>query len=204
MVDYFAVLDEPRRPWLNPDELRSKFLILSAQVHPDRVHGADDATRQAAQTSYAELNAAFNCLREPKDRLRHLLELELGVKPKDVQGVPPDLMTLLMEVSRLCREVDAFLVEKAKVTSPLLQVQVFARGQEWTEGLMALQKRINSWREQLEAELKEIDASWRDNVKPDSPARLATLRRVEELYRLFSYFAKSSAQLQERIAQISF
>src|SRR4051794_20311166 len=109
MLDYFALLDEPRRPWIEPDQIRSKFLTLSAQVHPDRVHGADEATRQAAQARYAELNAAYNCLREPRDRLRHLLELELGAKPKDVQGVPPDLMALLMEVSRLCREVDAFL-----------------------------------------------------------------------------------------------
>jgi molecular chaperone HscB len=204
MLDYFALLDEPRRPWIEPDLIKSKFHALSAQAHPDRVHGKSDADRQKAQTRYAELNAAYNCLREPKDRLRHLLELELGAKPKDVQSLPPELMTLLMEVSRLCREVDSFLAEKTKVTSPLLQVQVFERGQEWTEQLMDLQKRIGSWREQLIDELKDIDASWHASARPDAPNRVATMNRLEDLYRMFSYFARSSGQLHERIAQISF
>ena len=37
MADYFALLDEPRRPWLDPEELKAKFHALTATVHPDRV-----------------------------------------------------------------------------------------------------------------------------------------------------------------------
>ena len=78
MTDFFALLDEPRRPWLESELLKQKFLALSATVHPDRVHNLGDAERAAAQERYTELNAAYNCLREPKDRLHHLLQLELG------------------------------------------------------------------------------------------------------------------------------
>src|SRR6267378_3594701 len=142
MTDYFALLDEPRRPWLDAEALKAKFLSLSADVHPDRVHGASPSVRESASQHFAQLNAAFNCLREPKDRLRHLLELELGAKPKDVQEIPPDLADLFIEIATLCREVDAFLGERAKVQSPLLRVQLFEHAQEWIDRLNVMQRRL--------------------------------------------------------------
>src|SRR6185503_437127 len=122
MTDYFALLEEPRRPWLDTESLKKKFLSRSSEVHPDRVHNAAEAEKQMASRHYAELNAAFNCLREPKTRLRHLLELELGTKPEDLQEIPPDLADLFLEVAGLRRQVDGFLAERAKVQSPLLRV----------------------------------------------------------------------------------
>ena len=124
MSDAFALLNEPRRPWLDAEALKQKVLPLSSAVHPDRFHSAPEAERQQATTRYTELNAAYNTLREPKERLLHLLELE-AAKPKDVQRIPPGTMDLFVEVGQLCRDVDAFIVEQAKVTSPLLKVQMF-------------------------------------------------------------------------------
>src|SRR5947209_7004515 len=142
-MDCFALLNEPRRPWLDSDQLKQRFLALSSEVHPDRVHNAPAAERQAADRRYSELNAAYNCLREPKDRLRHLLELERGAKPEDIERIPPGLMDEFFAVGKLCRDTDAFLAEKAAVTSPMLKVQIFERAQEWTEKLMALQRNVN-------------------------------------------------------------
>ena len=82
MIDYFTLLNEPRRPWLDAELLKQKFLALSATVHPDRVHNLGEAERAAAQERYTELNTAYNCLREPKERLQHLLQLELGALPR--------------------------------------------------------------------------------------------------------------------------
>ena len=201
MTDHFSILNEPRRPWLDPDSLKQKFLALSAEVHPDRVHGAPPPEKEAAQQRYMSLNASYNCLRDPKDRLRHLLELELAAKPKDIERIPPDLMDLFLEISQLCRQTDAFLTEKRATTSPLVQVQMFERSQEWTEKLMAIQTSLNSRRAELETELKTIDAAWSPVEKADhGPA----LPRLEELYRLFSYYARWGSQLQERIVQLAF
>jgi DnaJ-domain-containing protein 1 len=204
MTDYFSLLNEPQRPWLDPDALKQKFLVLSAEVHPDRVHNADPAEKEAAQQRYTAINTAYNNLREPKERLRHLLELELGAKPKDIQSIPADLMDLFLEVSQLCRQTDSFLAEKRAATSPLVQVQMFERGQDWTEELMALQTRLNSLREGLESDLKTIDADWAAAEKPTAVARGATLHRLEEMYRLFSYIARWGSQIQERIVQLAF
>ena len=203
MTDCFALFNEPRRPWLDPEALKQKFLTFSAQSHPDRVHNASDAEKGAAQQRYAELNAAYNCLREPKERLAHLLELEQGTKPKEIQDIPPALMDRFLEVSQLCRQADGFLAEKGSVTSPLLKVQMFERAQEWSERLAASQGQISSWHESLLVELRELDARWMSHGER-SAARELFLQRLEELSRLFSYYTRWSGQIQERIVQFSF
>jgi len=203
MTDYFALLKEQRRPWVDTDLLKQKFLALSAEVHPDRVHCAEESQKRAAQERYAELNAAYHCLREPKERLAHLLELETGAKPKQVQNVPSDLMNAFMEITNACRGADAFLAEKTATTSPLLRLQLFERGQEWTEELMALQQKINSWREELMARLKELDGEWEKERDSESAERRKVRESLESQCQLLGYFGRWSAQIQERIVQLS-
>ena len=203
MVDCYALLDEPRRPWIDPEALKQKFLSLSALVHPDRVHQAGTAEKQAAQRRYAELNAAYNRLREPRDRLRHLLELELGALPADIQQIPPQLVDLFMEVGQLNRDADAVLKEKSSISSPLLKVQLFERNQVWTEKLIALQNKLNDRTSRLLAELKAIDTEWA--AKPDdAEVRGKLLQRLEDLYRLLGYFGRWTNQIQERIVRLAF
>ena len=197
MFDYFALLDEPRRPWLDPELLKTKFLALSSKVHPDRVHHADEAERAAANSHYTEVNAAYNCLSELKDRLLHLLELERGVRPAALKNVPSETMDLFAEVAQLCREVDAFLTERNRTTSPMLKVQLFERGAEWTEKLKTVQQKLKMRHDELTQELKLMNRSW------GSPQNPKPLDRLEELYRHFSFLARWTEQLQERIVQLS-
>ena len=201
MTDNFALLNEPRRPWLDADLLKQKFLALSANLHPDKIHSASDAEKNAAAKKFAELNAAYNCLLEPKSRLLHLLELELGAKPKDIQQIPVALADLFAEVATVCKNADNFLAEKNKVTSPLLQVQLFERGQDWVEKLNVLQRKLNELREKLTDELKSLDAKW---ISTDAVSRKEILPKLEELYRLFGYFNRWNNQIQERVVQLSF
>jgi DnaJ-domain-containing protein 1 len=199
MTDNFALLNEQRRPWLDADLLKLKFLAQSANLHPDKIHSASDADKNAAAKKFAELNAAYNCLVEPKSRLLHLLELERGAKPKDIQQIPAALADLFAEVATACRNADSFLDEKNKNTSPLLQVQLFERAQEWIEKLNALQKKLNALREQLNTQLKSFDEQWSDlGMRED------VLIKLEELYRLFGYFNRWNKQIQERVTQLSF
>jgi len=198
MTDNFALLNEPRRPWLDPELLKAKFLTLSSVVHPDHIHNADKAEKLAATRRYTALNAAYNCLREPKERLLHLLELERGAKPVVVQSIPAGTMILFSEVAQLCREADAFLAEKNNVTSPLLKVQMFERGQEWTDKLNALQQKLSARRNELTVELKSMNAGW------ESPTNSRPLNRLEELYRNFSFVTRWMEQIREKLVQLSF
>ena len=205
MMDSFSLLNEPRRPWLDADALKARFLPLSAGAHPDRVHSEGEAGKLAANHRYAELNAAYQCLREPRDRLLHLLELELGAKPSDIQRIPPGTMDLFVEVGQLCRDVDGFITEKAAVTSPLLKVKIFERGMEWTDRLNELQQKIGAKRDELNAELRSLNALWESAPPVGDPARPAALplERLEQLYRIFSYIARWSEQIQERVVQLA-
>jgi DnaJ-domain-containing protein 1 len=201
MPDYFALLNEPRRPWLEADLLKQKFLAQSGSLHPDKIHLASDADKNVAAKQFAELNTAYNCLAEPKTRLLHLLALEMGAKPKDIQQIPKSLADLFAEVADACKSVDNFLAEKSNATSPLLQVQLFERGQDWVEKLNLLQRRLNELREQVLAQLKLLDAKW---ISVEENSRRALLPNLEELYRLFGYFNRWNNQLQERVVQLSF
>ena len=201
MTDYFDLFNEARRPWLDPEALKQKFLNLSAEVHPDRVHQATPEKQRAAQARYTELNAAYQCLREPKPRLRHLLELERGAKLDELQQVPQDLMDVFFNVSQSCRQVDAFLAGKAKAVSPMLKVQIFEQGLEWTDKLMAMQKEIIARLEQLSAEVKAVDLQWIE-AKPSS--RESLLNRLEAIARLLGFYERWGSQIQERIVRLSF
>jgi len=199
MTDYFALLNEPRRPWLDVDSLKQKFLSLSATAHPDKIHSASDADKNAAAKKFAELNAAYNCLAEPKSRLLHLLELESSAKPKEIQQIPNALADLFAEVATLCKNADAFLAEMRGNNSPLLRVQLFERSQEWIERLNLLQKRLGDLREDLNNQLKMFDEVW---VKSDGKVRKEFLPKLEGIYRLFGYFNRWSNQIQERMVQL--
>jgi curved DNA-binding protein CbpA len=205
MTDAFALLSEPRRPWLDADALKARFLPLSTAVHPDRVHGAPEAEKLAANGRYAELNAAFNTLREPRDRLLHLYELEAGAKPRDIQRIPPGTMDLFVEVGQTCRDTDAFLQRRSVSNSPMVKLQLMQAGLDWLDTLQALQGRVNAKRDELTAELRAMNAVWELAPPVGSPDRVKTLplERLELVYRAMSYVARWTEQIQERLVQLA-
>jgi DnaJ-domain-containing protein 1 len=205
MTDYFLLLNEPRRPWLDPESLKARFLLLSSEVHPDRFHSAAPAEREAAGRRYTELNTAWQCLTDPKDRLLHLLELERGAKPPNVQRIPPGTMDLFMEVGQRCREVDAFLAERSAVNSPVLKVRLFEKAMAWTDQLSAVQRDVNAKREALEADLRAMNGAWESAPPVGAPGRAAALPldQLEQIYRALSYVSRWTEQIQERMVQLA-
>ena len=205
MTDCFASFNEPRRPWLDQDTLKAKFLKLSAAAHPDRVHSSTDTEKQAATERYAVLNNAYKILLEPKDRLLHLIELERGTKPTGIEGVPPEIIESFTTVGQLCREVDSFIDERAKVISPLIKVQMFERGMEWIEQLNHLASKLDTHLSTLVAKLVVMNDLW-EKAPPLGDADRAEaleLDQLEQIYRSLSFVSKWIAQLRERILCLS-
>jgi hypothetical protein len=168
------------------------------------VHQSPESERVAANHRYSELNAAYNCLRDPKDRLRHLLELELGGKPADIQRVPPEMMDGHFAVAGLCREADNLIAESARISSPILKVQQFERNQELTEKLRARQQIINVRHEKLMKELESMNPAWLSRSANDAAQPELPLENLDAIYRELGYLTRWSAQLQERVVQLSF
>lgn len=205
MTDHFATLGLDRRPAVDLEDLTRRFRLAAGASHPDRVHEAEPTARQLATDQFAALNAAFNCLRDPKERLGHLLELELGAKPKEVQQLPADTMDLYVELGTTCRAVDVFLVEKAAVTSPVLQVALMEKGLEWTERLTTLQAKIGKQREELLELIPKLDVQWQNAPPVGSPDRRPALplERLEQIHRLLSYTTRWLAQVEERRVELT-
>lgn len=205
MTDYFALLGQPRLPWLDEQSLKKSFLGLSAALHPDRSHDAATEDKAKANHRYAELNAAFNCLSDPRHRLLHLLELELGKKPAEVQRIPPGTMDLFIEVGQVCRETDQYLERKRDAVSPLLKANIFREGTLWADKLMTLQARINGRQEELHRELASSVAGQRDAGSSGSGSQPLPLSmdRLEQIYRVLSYISRWNGQIQDRLVQLA-
>ncbi|MFM7214774.1 MAG: DnaJ family molecular chaperone [Verrucomicrobiota bacterium] len=204
-MDAFALLNEPRRPWVDVDALKTRFLAISSAAHPDRFHGVPETERLAATARYSELNTAYGILREPRDRLLHLIELEAGGKPKDIQRIPPGTMDLFIEVGQGCREADEFLKAKSEATSPMLKLSRMREAMGWIDRFQQLQGRVNAQRDRLMETVRELNAAW-DSAPPlGSPERSATLplEALEQTYRSFSYVERWTGQLQERLIQFA-
>lgn len=97
MTDAFALLQLPRQPWLDADEVRAAFQRLAATAHPDRSGSTADFT---------ELTRAYGLLREPASRLRHFLALaQPGLAP--VTEIPADLMEWFPRVAKTLQNAAA-------------------------------------------------------------------------------------------------
>ena len=204
LPDHFAVLGEPRRPWGEAEALKEKFLRRTGEVHPDRVHESAPEERRRAGELSAAVNAAYNLLREPKERLRHLIELETGARPAEVQTVPPGLTETAFAIGRLCRTADGLAQENERATSPLVQVGVFQRAQPVLEELTTLRAGLVVRRAELLAEIQALDAAWDAAPTVGDPSPPRPWERLAEIERLLGYFQRWLRQLDDRVVRLSF
>ena len=118
VTDHFAVLGLPRAAWTQAEELKERFLRLSAQQHPDAAGGSSEM--------FAKLNAAWQALREPAGCLRHFLELDhpatLAATP--AAHAPVELADLFMDIAALRQTGQKFRAKFATASSPLTRAML--------------------------------------------------------------------------------
>ena len=186
-MDAFALLDEPRQPWLDVEALKEKILARSAQTHPDKF--TDPAEKSDAHSRFAELNTAHETLRDPKRRLQHLLTLERGEKPAEIHDILPETADLFLQVGQLLRDVDPFLAGREAETSPIIKAQSFPEALDRLEQVNALLQTLQQQLAKLDAALKSLNENW------DCAA-------VEKLFHQFSYLQKWHQQLNDRAVRL--
>jgi len=201
MTDHFAVLGQPRRPWLDAEELKETFHKHASAVHPDRVHEQDATTREAAEARHTELNAAYQCLRNPKLRLEHLL-LERGSKPGDLRTIPDDVVQFFSEVGAVLRDTNALLAEKSQATPAIMRAGQIGKAMPLLEKISRLQTAIQMRLDGVTQELRALDGDW-DACLRDPARRETALATADKLYHLFGFFERWASQLQERSFQLT-
>jgi len=188
MTDYFALLEQPRAPWLDPAALKDAYHRKTLQAHPDAVAAGQE-------NDFAELNAAYQTLQDPKRRLHHLLSLE-NQAPAANQTVPAELQRLFLDLGALKQRADSVL-EKKRTASNALSASLVK------PEMLAVRSDVAAWREKIRTlmdaaneALREINSRWSSNQD-------AEISALSNLYLTFAYLGRWSEQLDEMAFQLS-
>lgn len=195
-ADHFARMGFAPRPWLEPEALQERFCALSSSTHPDK---AAEPLRQEAGARFAELNLAWQTLRQPRARILHLLEL-LGLeKPAHIQNVPEPIAALFATVAQTTHEADQLLRQKEAATaSPMLKVAFFERALLESDKIQQTQSALRARLLGVEQDLRQISQGWPEQGQPPSQ----TLARLQSAAAELGFLDRWSAQLAERLGAL--
>jgi curved DNA-binding protein CbpA len=185
MVDYFEVLALPGRAALGENEIHSAYATKSRTAHPD--HGGSEA-------SAAEVNAAYEALRTPEKRLKHLLELAAPEDAKAWRTVPLDdaMMSLFTTLGNALQAAENFLQRKSSAQSALAKALLMNEEMQHRERLEGIGFEIEKCRREMESQLPAFDSA----LQCDDSSKWQQLAAMQAR---FSYLAKWQTQIRERL-----
>ena len=194
MIDYFALLDQPHAPWLDPDKLKETYHQKTLRAHPDAQTSRSGAG--APEATFMSLNEAYQVLQDPKRRLHHLLSLEGAAPSSTDQTVPQHLHDLFPAVGALTQRAN-LLLEQIRATSnalsrSLLKPQILEVQNEARE----VRQKLQTLSDASLADLRQINPAWMKN-----PAE--QIEGLSNLYFAFAYLTRWSTQLDEITFQLS-
>lgn len=189
MTDYFALLEQPRAPWLDPAALKEAYHRKTLQSHPDTA--APDR-----ESDFAEFNEAYQVLQDPKRRLHHLLSLEDGTPPSANQTIPQELQELFLLVGALTQRANALLEKTRTVSNALSRSLLKPQIVELQKEVGSLREKVRNLNDGANEQLREINSAWQN----DRAGRVAALTN---LYFTLAYVGRWSGQLDELAFQLS-
>jgi curved DNA-binding protein CbpA len=183
--DYFATLGLPRAAAIDEQVLHRAYTEHSRHAHPD--HGGSEAAA-------ALVNAAYESLRQPEKRLKHLLELAGPSEAVAWRTVPldEDMMQLFSALSAAMDASAKFLDRKTKAASALARALLANEEMQHRDVLEQIGFKIEARKDGMEALLPSLDTAIKDQ-QPDGWKQLAATQAR------FAYLAKWQSQVRERL-----
>ncbi len=194
MTDYFALLNQPRRPWLEPEHVKQAFHARALQVHPDA-----QLQHEAASSSdalFAQLNEASQVLQDPKRRLQHLLTLEGHPPGRAPATTPPAIEELFPIVAAATHRAGAVVKNSAAATNALSRSLLKPELKTATNQLGAVRERARDLHERAIARLQQLDRSWSGEISHE-------LEQLRIVYVELSYITRWLSELDEKQLQLS-
>lgn len=184
-MDCFAVLGLPRSTVMNEQTLHRAYTGRSRDAHPD--HGGSEADS-------AQVNAAYETLRHPERRLKHLLDLAGPAEAKAWRTVPLDegMMSAFSDLSTAIDASAKFLERKERAASALARALLAGEEMRHREELERIGIEIETRKAGMEAQLPSLDSTLA-NRESDAWKQLAVMQAR------FAYLAKWQAQVRERL-----
>ena len=151
-VDYFSLLGLPAVYAIDKDELESRYLARSREVHPDRFVGAEARERVEALGATMELNEAYKILRDDVRRAEHLLARH-GVTIGGNEQLDPGF---LMEVLEAREELAEAQAAGDQLAIARLEEAMLDRRDAALEAMAALWDEVESGDVELDPALAQI------------------------------------------------
>ena len=174
---HFELFSLPQSYVLDRTELDARYRDMQRFVHPDRYASASDQERRISMQRAAQVNEAYEVLKDPLKRGRYLLELH-GHAVGDQQGSHQD---------------PAFLMQQMELREALAEI----RGQQDPlQALEQLAREIRSQYEALEASLAEAFEAGTDLEKA-----VTLVLRMQFYERLQQEVGELEAELEDELYQ---
>jgi len=187
--DYFAMLELPRKLWIEMGALEQKFLQLSWKLHPDNFVKASEEEREISLKRSSELNDAYRTLRDPVTRVEYLLSIEGARKEGEhKQQAPPELLEEVFELNESLDEL-----REAKDSGG---------------DTANLKHRLEAAQKNFEEKLKEVDGQlqiaakdWDKSVdaQADEASRKMAMSKLNELLNRRSYIRNLVVNVQKEL-----
>jgi curved DNA-binding protein CbpA len=174
MTDYFALLDQPRAAWLDPEQLKDAFHARTLRLHPDA---------SGDEGEFAQLNKAYQVLRDPKQRLQHLLALR--GEATDSGAIPNEIAELFPLVADLTRQADVVITKLQEASSALTRSFLRPELLQTRGAVEEMIERIEQMLASANEQLHQDDADLRD------------------LFSRFAYLTRWLGELKEKQLQVS-
>jgi molecular chaperone HscB len=122
-MDHFELLGLPRSYALDLNHLETKYLEACKANHPD-FHLAPSALAQALRKT-AEINQAYQTLKDSFSRAEYLLKLNAGPSSEQIREVPSEILEQVMEWRMDLEEILGNPQKQAEVLSLIRQKMFF-------------------------------------------------------------------------------
>ncbi len=176
MNNYFQLLGVPPIIHIDLDELTLLYKKAAAESHPDQ--GGDEQ-------HFNLLNTAYQTLKSPSKRLKHLLDVH-SISYDKRGTVSNHLMNFFMSTGSTLQHADAFIKKKQATSSALSKALLEGESLE-------IQEQISEEIDALEKAHSEIMAGLSDEIEVTSYAIAS---------RDLAFLEKWQAQLKERYASL--
>ena len=151
-MNYFELFEIPIQLQVDQQALKSKFMQLSRQHHPDFfTHDTPEAQEEALQKS-ALLNKAWKVFQQPEELIAYVLELKGLLAENEKYQLDADFLMEMMEINEAITELD--------------------EGQ-----LPTIKRRIDQLQEEIYTPVQDIITRYQDGQTP-----AADLLKVKEYY----------------------
>ena len=190
--DYFAVLRQARRPWLDPDQLKTQYQELTFAHHPDRQKADAD------QTDFSAVTEAYRVLNNPRLRLLHLLTLETNqdVSALTTSSVPDELAAMFMEAATLVQQIDGHRQKQEQSASALGKSLLKAEEVSLKHRAHEMLDRLNQRYDAALQDLRNLDEQWMRDAA-------SVTNQLMSLGDRFGYLDRWINQLREKQFQLS-